>query len=430
MTEYMNRIADQELSDRLDAFGATLIVGPKWCGKTTTAEQKAKSVLRMQDTDRREAYQITAETKPSLLLKGDNPRLIDEWQDAPVLWDAVRMDVDRRQEVGLYILTGSTSVKDDQILHTGTGRISRMKMYTMSLYESGESNGTISLKELFNDPMMDIDGIMSGLSIEELIFATCRGGWPGTIKLKGDKAKLMTAAAYLDNICESDISTVDGIKKNPVWARLVLKSYARNISTLSKKSNILKDITSNEESFSINTLDSYVNALQRLFVLEDVDAWCPSIRSATVIRSGKKHEFTDPSIAVAAMGLTPDYLEQDLKTYGFLFECLCIRDLRIYSQSLGGTLSYYHDRYGLEADAVLHLRDGRYALIEFKLGSREIEEGAKHLLEIKQLVGEYNKKEKQCPLRTPDLLIVITGGEMAYTRKDGVKIIPIGCLKD
>ncbi|MCD7738047.1 MAG: DUF4143 domain-containing protein [Lachnospiraceae bacterium] len=430
MAKYIHRIVDQELDDRLEAFGATLIVGPKWCGKTTTAEQKAKSVLRMQDIDRREAYQATARTKPSLLLKGANPRLIDEWQDAPVLWDAVRLDVDRRREVGLYILTGSTSVRDDQILHTGTGRISRMKMYTMSLYESGESNGAISLEKLFYNPSLDIDGIMSGLSIEELIFATCRGGWPGTIYMKSDKAKLMTATSYLDNICESDISTVDGVRRNPAWTRLVLKSYARNISTLTKKSNIWRDIVTNEESFSMATLDAYVNALQRLFVLEDVEAWCPSIRSATVIRSGKKHEFTDPSIAVAAMGLTPEYLEQDLKTFGFLFECLCMRDLKIYSQSLGGTLSYYHDRYGLEADAVLHLRDGKYALIEFKLGSREIEEGAKHLLEIKRLVGEFNQKETQCPLREPDLLMVITGGEMAYTREDGVKVVPIGCLKD
>ncbi|MCD8021674.1 MAG: DUF4143 domain-containing protein [Lachnospiraceae bacterium] len=430
MAEYIHRLVDQELSDRLEAFGATLLVGPKWCGKTTTAEQQAKSILRMQDIDRREAYQVTARTKPSLLLKGENPRLIDEWQDAPVLWDAVRLDVDRRGEVGLYILTGSTSVRTDEILHTGTGRISRLKMLPMSLYESGESNGTISLGQLFRDESLDIDGILSELSIEQLIFAACRGGWPGTIKLRSDKAKLMIATSYLDNICESDISTVDGVKRNPVWARLVLKSYARNISTFSKKSSILKDIATNEESFSISTLDAYVNALQRLFVLEDIDAWCPSIRSATVIRAGKKHEFIDPSIAVAALGLTPEYLEQDLKTFGFLFECLCIRDLKIYSQSLGGALSYYHDRYGLEADAVLHLRDGRYALIEFKLGSREIEEGAKHLLELRDLIEAYNKKETQCPLRLPDLLLVITGGEMAYAREDGVKVIPIGCLKD
>lgn len=429
MPEYLKRIVDEELKDRLEAFGATLIVGPKWCGKTTTAELYAKSILRMQDPDHREAYQATASTKPSLLLKGENPRLIDEWQDAVVLWDAVRMDVDHRQEDGLYILTGSTTVDNDEIMHTGTGRITRMKMYPMSLYESLESNGCISLKELFDNHNLNIDGVISNLSIEQLIFCACRGGWPGTLRKKSDKAKLMTAESYLDNICDSDISTVDGVKRNPKTARLILKSYARNLSTLAKKSNMLKDISANDETISMSTLDSYINALERLFVIEDIDAWCPAIRSATVIRSGKKREFIDPSIAVAALGLTPVLLEQDLKTFGFIFECLCIRDLKIYSQSMGSNLSYYHDRYGLEADAVLHLKDGRYALIEFKLGSSEIEEGAKHLLEIKSLVAEYNLRENQVPLREPDLLMVITSGEMAYTRKDGVKVIPIACLK-
>lgn len=238
------------------------------------------------------------------------------------------------------------------------------------------------------------------------------------------------AREYLRNVCESDISTVDGTFRNPVLAETILKSYARNLSTLAKKSIIYKDVIANYETITMPTLDSYINALERLFVIEDVEAWCPAIRSATVIRSGKKREFIDPSIAVAALGLTPDYLEKDLKTFGFIFECMCIRDLKIYSQALQGRISYYHDRYGLEADAVLHIADGRYALIEFKLGSAEIEEGAQHLLKIKKLVQEYNQKEKQVPLREPDLLIIITGGNMAYTRKDGVKVIPIGCLKN
>lgn len=430
MGDYLKRIVDAELDLRLEAFGATLIVGPKWCGKTTTAEQRAKSVLRMQDPDRREGYFAAAQAKPSLLLKGENPRLIDEWQDAPVLWDAVRVAVDQRQEEGLFILTGSTSVDHDQILHTGTGRISRLKMYPMSLFESEESSGEISLKALFDDPFFDIDGCQSELSIEALVFAACRGGWPGTLRRRSDAAKLAVAADYLENICEADISTVDGVKRNPTWTRLILKAYARNISTLAKKSNILKDIVANGESMSLPTLDSYVNALERLFVVENLDAWCPAIRSASTIRSGKKREFVDPSIAVAALGLTPEQLELDLKTFGFLFEALCIRDLKVYSQKLGGKLSFYHDRYDLEADAVLYLKDGRYALIEFKLGSREIEEGAKHLLKIRDLVRKYNEKERQVPLREPDLLLVITGGTMAYTRKDGVKILPIGCLRD
>ena len=429
MTEYLPRIVDRELALRLQASGATLIVGPKWCGKTTTGEQKAKSILKMQDPDKKDGYLATAAAKPSLLLKGENPRLIDEWQIAPVLWDAVRTAIDQRQEDGLFILTGSTSVDDKNIMHTGTGRIARMKMYPMSLYESGESNGQISLRALFQDALLDIDGVSSQLSIEQLIFAACRGGWPATLRRKNPEAQLLTARDYISNICESDISTVDGVQRNPTWTGLILRSYARNISTLAKKSNILKDVTANADSMTMPTLDSYLNALKKLFVIEDVEAWCPAIRSATTIRSGKKREFTDPSIAVAAMGLTPEYLEQDLKTFGFIFECLCIRDLKVYSSALGGEVSYYHDRSDLEADCVLHLSDGRYALIEFKLGSREIEEGAQHLLQIKQLVRAANVSGKT-NLREPDLLMVITGGELAYTRPDGVKIIPIGCLRD
>lgn len=430
MSEYLPRVVDSELALRLEAFGATLIVGPKWCGKTTTGEQQAKSVLRMQDPDHYEGYLTTAGTKPSLLLKGKNPRLIDEWQVAPVLWDAVRMVVDQRQEEGLFILTGSTSVDSSKIMHSGTGRISRLKMYPMSLFESQESNGSISLKALFDDPKMDIDGIFSALTIEELIFSACRGGWPAALRRKSDAAKLMIAKDYLNNICESDISTVDGVQRNPTWTNMILRSYARNVSTLAKKTNIYQDVAANADSMTFATMDAYLSALEKLFVIEDIDAWCPAIRSATTIRAGKKRGFTDPSIPVAAMGLKPEYFQTDLKTFGFIFECLCIRDLKVYSQALGGKLSYYHDRYDLEADAVLHLADGRYALIEFKLGSREIDDGASHLLQITKLIKKYNKKESQVPLQEPDLLMVITGGEMAYTREDGVKVVPIGTLRD
>lgn len=430
MSEYLPRVVDSELALRLEAFGATLIVGPKWCGKTTTGEQRAKSVLRMQDPDRCEGYLATAGAKPSLLLKGENPRLIDEWQVAPVLWDAVRTAVDQRQEEGLFILTGSTSVDSSKIMHSGTGRISRLKMYPMSLFESQESNGGISLKALFDNPEMDIDGIFSALTIEELIFSACRGGWPAALRRKSDAAKLMIAKDYVGNICESDISTVDGVQRNPTWTNMILCSYARNVSTLAKKTNIYKDVAANADSMTSATMDAYLNALEKLFVIEDIDAWCPAIRSATTIRSGKKRGFTDPSIPAAAMGLTPEYLQTDLKTFGFIFECLCIRDLKVYSQALGGRLSYYHDRYDLEADAVLHLGDGKFALIEFKLGSREIDDGARHLLQITELIKRYNMKESQNPLREPDLLMVITGGEMAYTREDGVKVVPIGALRD
>ncbi len=428
--KYLNRIADKTLDLRLEAFGAVQITGPKWCGKTTTAERRAASVIKMQDPDRRDGYLAAARTKPSLLLKGDTPRLIDEWQVAPVIWDAVRHAVDERREKGQFILTGSTVIDDDEIMHTGTGRISRMAMYPMSLFESLESNGSISLRRLFDEPNYDIDGEMSQLSIEQLIFAACRGGWPAALDDMSVNAKLLIAKDYLDEICNTDISKVDKTRRNPTLARLILRSYARNICTLAKKTSMVADITGEMEGTSMPTFDDYVSALEKLFVIDDIEAWSPAIRSKTVIRTGKKRCFVDPSIAVASLGLSPESLEVDLNTFGFIFECLCFRDLRVYSQALGGRLSYYHDRFGLEADAVLHLDDGRYALIECKLGSREIEDGAKHLLEIKRLISEKNKTEKQTGLREPDLLIVITGGEMAYTREDGVRVVPIGCLKD
>lgn len=427
---YLRRIADKTLELRLEAFGAVQIAGPKWCGKTTTAEQHAASVIKMQDPDHRAGYLATAQTKPSLLLKGATPRLIDEWQVAPILWDAVRHMVDERRTKGQFILTGSTVVDDDQIMHTGTGRITRMSMYPMSLFESLESNGSISFRRLFDDNEYDIDGKTSQLSIEQLIFAACRGGWPASIDEMSQEAKLLIARDYVNEICDKDISRVDKTRRNPALARLILRTYARNICTLAKKSSMINDIAVEMESISAPTFYDYVCALEKLFVIEDIEAWSPAIRSKTVIRTGKKRCFVDPSIAVAALGASPESLEVDLNTFGFIFECLCFRDLRVYSQALGGRLSYYHDRFGLEADAVLHLEDGRYALVECKLGSREIEEGAKHLLEIKQLIAEKNKAGKQMKLREPDLLIILTGGEMAYTREDGVKIIPIGCLRD
>ncbi len=427
---YLRRIADKTLELRLEAFGAVQIAGPKWCGKTTTAEQHAASVIKMQDPDHRAGYLATAQTKPSLLLKGATPRLIDGWQVAPILWDAVRHMVDERRTKGQFILTGSTVVDDDQIMHTGTGRITRMSMYPMSLFESLESNGSISFRRLFDDNEYDIDGKTSQLSIEQLIFAACRGGWPASIDEMSQEAKLLIARDYVNEICDKDISRVDKTHRNPALARLILRTYARNICTLAKKSSMINDIAVEMESISAPTFYDYVCALEKLFVIEDIEAWSPAIRSKTVIRTGKKRCFVDPSIAVAALGTSPESLEVDLNTFGFIFECLCFRDLRVYSQALGGRLSYYHDRFGLEADAVLHLEDGRYALVECKLGSREIEEGAKHLLEIKQLIAEKNKAGKQMKLREPDLLIILTGGEMAYTREDGVKIVPIGCLRD
>ncbi len=428
---YLPRIADNQLEERLEAFGAVLIEGPKWCGKTTTAEQISKSIIRMQDPDMREEYAATAASKPSLLLLGDTPRLIDEWQDAPVLWDAIRTMVDRRQSPGQFILTGSNAVDKTKILHSGTGRISRMKMQPMSLWESNESNGRISLMELFNNKDLDIDGIKSNMKIEDLINAACRGGWPAFVNMKSDRAKLLIARDYVDTVCRDDISRVDGIKRDERITRAILRSYARNISTLAKNTSLLADVTaSGEVSLVMSTFEDYVTSLKRLFVIENIEAWCPSIRSKTALRSGLKRGFIDPSIAVAALNLTPQALMTQLKTFGFIFEQMCARDLRAYTPGFGSHLSYYRDRYGLEADLVLHLDDGRYALIECKLGSNEIEEGSKHLLELKRLIQEHNKGEKQVPLREPDLLIILTGGSMAYTRPDGVKIIPLACLKD
>ena len=432
--KYLKRTADGFLSLQLASSGAVLIEGPKWCGKTTTAAQQAKSIISLQDPDMRDSYQATAAVKPSLLLAGDTPRLIDEWQEAPVLWDAVRAMVDKRNEFGQFIMTGSNSIdskkKKEYIKHSGSGRIAKMQMLPMSLYESMESNGRISLQDLFDVPELDIDGITSDTTIEDLIFAACRGGWPASLKASFDKAKLQIARNYIRTVCDTDVSTIDEIERNEKIAKAILQSYARNISTLAKKSVIYKDVNEHLEGISDTTFDTYLNALQRLFVIQDVDAWSPAIRSASAIRRGSKREFVDPSIAVAALGLSPQALYTDLKTFGFLFECMAIRDLKAYSMSLGGSISYYHDRYDLEADAVLHLEDGRYALIEFKLGSKEIEEGAGHLKEIKRLVQEHNKVEKQIKLREPDLMMVITGGHMAYTRPDGVKIIPLACLKD
>lgn len=427
---YLPRIADHTLKEYLEAFGAVLIEGPKWCGKTTTAQQLAASALKLQNPDTRDGYLATAATRPSLLLDGATPRLIDEWQDAPALWDAVRTAVDERQEVGQFILTGSNSVDKSKIHHTGTGRIARIRMFPMSLWESGESTGQVSLAELFDNSDLVIDGKTSKLDIRDLIFASCRGGWPASLSGKTPRARLLVAKNYLQSVCANDISAVDGVERNEKLAREILRAYARNISTLAKKNRMIQDVALTTESCTEPTFDSYVAALEKLFVIQDIESWSPAVRSATAIRKGKKRGFTDPSIAVAALGLSPELLQMDLKTFGFIFECMAMRDLRAYSQSSCGAISYYHDRYDLEADAVLHLDDGRYALIEFKLGSAEIDMGAKHLLEIRNLVRKKNENETQIKMREPDLLLIITGGPIAYTLPDGVKVVPLACLKD
>ena len=427
--EYIRRICDEELEEKLETFGAVHIVGPKWCGKTTTAKQFAASFIEMQDPDKRDSYLETAKVKPSNLLAGKHPRLIDEWQIAPNLWDAVRVSVDRENQEGLYILTGSNSIDKTSIMHTGTGRIDTMQMYPMSLYESGESNGTVSLKNLFDNKQLEEDGCRTDLTVDGLIMAACRGGWPSAVKKRNEKAKLLVANSYFDTLCRDDISSVDGVKRDETGTRLLMRSYARNISTFATNRTLMRDINANY-SMGDTTFYDYVKVLKKLYVIQDVEAWCPAIRSKSAIQASDKKEFVDPSIAVAALGVSPDYFNLDLKTFGFIFETLCIRDLRIYSNALGGRISYYHDRYGLEADAVLHLRDGRYALIEFKLGSADIDDGAAHLNEIERLIIKNNQTEKQVPIRVPDLKIVITGTPYGYARPDGVLVIPIGCLRN
>ena len=423
MVKYLKRIIDDDLNKYLEMIGAILIIGPKWCGKTTTAERHAKSVLKLQDKDQYQTNMMWADIEPSRLLRGDKPRLIDEWQIAPVLWDSVRTSVDETEGYGLYILTGSTVVNEDGKRHTGTGRIHRLLMRTMSLYESGESNGQISIMDLFDNPEMNINEYESELTMDELIFAACRGGWPESLNQKTREGKLFVAYSYLDNICNTDASAVDGIKRDPDRVRLLLRSIARNNSTLAKDQTIIDDMKANFMDISRPTYYSYIDALKRLFVLEDQRGWSPNIKSKSAIRSGNKKVFIDPSIAVAALHASPESMEKDLKTFGFVFENLCIRDLNVYTSSYGGKISYYHDKSDLEVDCVVHLKDGRYALIECKLGSERIEDGAKNLLKINEFI------EKNDKLENPTFLAVLTGGKYAYTRPDGVKVIPIGCLK-
>lgn len=418
---YLTRIADKLLQERLEASGAVLIEGPKWCGKTSTALKASKSHLFLQDPDQIKSYLIAADTKPSLLLRGETPRLIDEWQTTPVLWDAVRHAVDMRGEPGQFILTGSAVPRDHVVQHTGTGRISRFIMRPMSLFESLESNGSVSLKDLF-DGKTEIESI-STLSIEQIAFAIVRGGWPASIG-KSEKVALRHAVDYVEAVIHADISRVDEIEKSPVRVRSLMRSLSRNISTLATIRTIRDDIAmGEEESLSEKTISQYLNALDRIFVTENLPAWNPALRSKTAIRTSPKRQFADPSIAAAVMRLTPDRLLSDFNYFGFLFESLCDRDLRIYAEANDGQVFHYRDQSGLEADAVICLNDGRWAAVEVKLGAKEIEEAAAHLLTLKNKVNIEKMKE-------PSFLMILTGTEFAYRRNDGVWIVPIGCLKD
>ena len=420
---YKKRIADSILQKKLKAKGAVLIEGPKWCGKTTTAEQISKSILYMANPENKEQNLMLADINPSLLLNGDVPRLIDEWQIAPKLWDAVRFEVDHRKSEGQFILTGSSVPADNSlIMHTGTGRFSFLLMRPMSLYESLESNGTVSLEDLFASK--EISGV-NNLSLEDIAYLCCRGGWPRSISMEKDIA-LEQAFDYYDAVVSSDISRVDGVKRESIRVKNLMRSYARNIGSQASIETLRNDIVNND-SFSLDsdTVFSYINALKKIFVIEDVPAWNPNLRSKTAIRSSDTRYFIDPSIATASLGIGPSDLINDLNTFGLVFENLCVRDLRVYAESINGSLYHYRDSSSLECDAVIHLRNGDYGLIEIKLGGDMlIEEGATNLIKLKDKLDTTKMKR-------PSFLMILTAtGNYAYKRKDDIYVVPIGCLKN
>ncbi|MDU2638893.1 MAG: DUF4143 domain-containing protein [Finegoldia magna] len=422
MKEYLPRIADKLLEERLDAKGAVLIEGPKWCGKTTTAKQQAKSFISMDRPDMTKQYQQMAEISPNTLLEGETPRLIDEWQIAPNLWNAVRYEVDNRDEFGQFILTGSAVPHEfDDSMHTGTGRISRLLMRPMSLFESKDSSGEVSLKNLFEGENITA---IDETSFEKIAFLICRGGWPRSIGLN-EKPALFQAIDYFDAVVSNDISRVDSIKRDKEKAKRLLKSYARHVGTQSSLETIRQDMLANQsDTFDQVTLYSYLDALRKIFVIEDSPAWNPNLRSKTAIRTTDTRYFSDPSIATASLGMGPNDLLNDLNTMGFLFENLCVRDLRIYTDYLDGTVYHYRDKSGLECDAVIHLRNGAYGLVEIKLGGDKlIEEGAETL---KDLASKIDTKNMPKP---SFMMVLCAKSPFAYKRNDGVYVVPITSLR-
>ena len=426
MKEYKNRITDRILADKLEAMGAVLIEGPKYCGKTTLAIQQANSILFMADPDTKSQNLALAQTNIKRLLQGDTPRLIDEWQLAPQFWDAVRNEVDKRDDDGQFILTGSAvPPKQDEIFHSGTGRMSWLKLRTMSLWESGDSSGDVSLGALFKNAET-VDGA-SNIDLDRLAFLTCRGGWPKATLKKSKKAALLQAKEYYEAVYRYDISRVDDVERDPELTKRLMRSYARNQGSQASAGTILADIKANEsDDLSENTIYAYIKALKKIFVIEDSLSWNPNLRSKTAIRTSDTRYYTDPSIATASLGLGPEDLINDLKTFGLFFETLCVRDLRVYADALGGTVYHYRDKSNLECDAVVHLENGSYGLIEIKLGGDTlIDEGAANL---KQLADKLDPTK----MKKPSFLMVLTGiGDYAYKRpEDGVLVVPIGCLKD
>ena len=424
MAKYKQRIADRILKRKVLGKGAVLIEGPKWCGKTTTAKQLAKSVLDLGDSAVLKQSEQLIELSPKTLLEGKTPKLIDEWQALPPIWDSIRSEVDRRGEPSQFILTGSSVLPEaDETIHSGTGRFAYIRMRTMSLYESGESNGKVSLKDLFEEKTFEIQ--TNELTIEDIAFLTCRGGWPWATLIAKEVA-LDQAIDYVDAVVDKDIQRVDGVKRSAERARLLLRSYARNISQAIPYSTIRKDMLANDSStLDEDTVADYIKALKKLFVIEDLAAWNPNIRSKAAIRTSDTRHFVDPSIGTASLGLGPKDLINDLKSFGFFFEDMAVRDLRVYAEALDGKLYHYRDSSGLECDAVLHRRDGSYALLEVKLGGEaNINEGAANMLKL-----SANIDTDKMP--SPSFMAVIVGvGKYAFRREDGVYVIPIGCLKD
>ena len=425
MKQYKNRVIDRLLADKLEAMGAVLIEGPKYCGKTTTGEQQARSVLYMADPEIKDRNLTMASTNIKRLLAGDTPRLIDEWQIAPKLWDAIRFEVDHRGEDGQFMLTGSAvPASTSEIFHSGTGRFGWIKMRTMSLWESGDSTGDVSLGGLFSSEN-EVDGT-SNLEIRRIAFLVCRGGWPKASLKTNESAALIEAREYAESVCRNDISRVDDVQRNAELTLRLMRSYSRHQGAQVSVATILADIKSNEASDTTEaTVASYINALKRIFVIEDMAAWNPNLRSKTAIRSSDTRYFTDPSIAAAALGLGPDDLLDDPNTFGLLFETMAVRDLRVYAEALGGQVYHYRDKNGLECDAIVHLRNGRYGLIEIKLGGDNlIEAGATTL---KKLASKIDTDK----MKSPSFMMVLTAiGEYAYRRLDGVLVVPIGCLRD
>ena len=418
---YISRISDEKLKLLLRAKGAVLIEGPKWCGKTSSSEEFAGSVLYMQDPDKAAMNRATAQSKPSLLLEGETPRLLDEWQVAPELWNAVRFAVDKRRAVGQFILTGSVVPTRTDDMHTGTGRIARMKMRTMSLYETGDSNGEISLQSLF-ESAADMDG-KSNISVEKYAFLINRGGWPAVAKETDEKIALTVAADYIEAVANEDISKADGIEKDPERVKALLRSISRHISSEAKLVTLVNDLAENDESLSHVTVDNYIKALKKIFVIEDLHAWSAKLRSKIAMRTTAKRHFVDPSIAAASLRATPKRLLADFNTFGLLFESLCIRDLRIYAESIDGSIYHYRDQSGLEIDAIVQLADGRWGAVEVKLGAGELDKACDNLLKLNRVI-ETGK------MGVPSFLMVITGTEYAFQMKNGIWVVPLGCLKN